>query len=261
MNIEMIVTLGIPVTFAGLALLERVRPARPLPRLPWWKWKGVGFFVLTMVLSTVGPLAWMPFIQNHRLMNLEGAGIIGGALLAIVGTQFFTYWWHRLMHNFGPLWRWFHQMHHSAERIDVFGATYFHPLDVLGFAFFQSVVPFFVLGVSGEAALVSGFVITFYAIFQHANVRTPRWLGYIIQRPEAHSLHHARGVHAFNYGDLPLWDMVFGTFRNPTAFEAEAGFWDGASRRVGAMLIGRDVAAPPPARPTREKSPATRAAA
>jgi sterol desaturase/sphingolipid hydroxylase (fatty acid hydroxylase superfamily) len=52
-------------------------------------------------------------------------------------------------------------------------------------------------------------------MFQHANLRTPRWLGYIIQRPESHGIHHERGLHAFNYADLPLWDMVFGTFRNP----------------------------------------------
>ena len=56
-------------------------------------------------------------------------------------------------------------------------------------------------------------------------------------------MHHARGVHAFNYADLPLWDLVFGTFRNPPAFEAETGFWDGASKRVGKLLLGRDVVA------------------
>ena len=56
-------------------------------------------------------------------------------------------------------------------------------------------------------------------------------------------MHHARGVHAFNYADFPLWDLVFGTFRNPRAFEAETGFWDGASKRVGKLLLGRDVAA------------------
>jgi sterol desaturase/sphingolipid hydroxylase (fatty acid hydroxylase superfamily) len=123
----------------------------------------------------------------------------------------------------------------------MFGATYLHPLDALGFAFVQSVVPFLVLGVSAEAAIIAGFVGTFYALFQHLNVRTPRWLGYVIQRPESHSVHHARGVHAYNYADLPLWDIVFGTFRNPTAFEAEAGFWDGASRRLGSLLIGRDL--------------------
>jgi hypothetical protein len=35
---------------------------------------------------------------------------------------------------------------------------------------------------------------------------------------------------------------VFGTFRNPDKFTSSpAGFRDGASGKVGAMLIGRDV--------------------
>jgi sterol desaturase/sphingolipid hydroxylase (fatty acid hydroxylase superfamily) len=79
-------------------------------------------------------------------------------------------------------------------------------------------------------------------MFQHTNIRTPRWLGYIVQRPESHSCHHERGVHARNYGDLPLFDMLFGTFHNPERFEGECGFHDGGSARVGAMLIGRVIA-------------------
>jgi sterol desaturase/sphingolipid hydroxylase (fatty acid hydroxylase superfamily) len=69
-------------------------------------------------------------------------------------------------------------------------------------------------------------------------------VGYFIQRPESHLVHHGRGVHAFNYADLPLWDMVFGTFRNPVAMESEAGFYDGASTRVAEMLAFRDVSRP-----------------
>jgi sterol desaturase/sphingolipid hydroxylase (fatty acid hydroxylase superfamily) len=243
MNLELAVLLSIPVLFFGLLLLERLFPARPLPRIAGWRGKGLLFFVLTSALFITAPLLWMEFISRWRLMNLEWAGIAGGAVIAYVGTQFFQYWWHRLMHNSDFLWRWFHQMHHSAERLDIYGSSYFHPLDVVGFAFVQSVVPFLVFGVRPEAALIAGFVGTFYAMFQHTNVRTPQWLGYVIQRPESHSVHHARGVHGFNYADFPLWDLVFGTFRNPQAFEAETGFWDGASKRIGKLLLGRDVSA------------------
>lgn len=85
---------------------------------------------------------------------------------------------------------------------------------------------------------------TFPSMFQHANIRTPRWLGYILQRPESHSRHHARGVHAGNYADLPIFDLLFGTFHNPRYFAAENGFYDGASSRVGEMLRFRDVSQP-----------------
>jgi len=85
---------------------------------------------------------------------------------------------------------------------------------------------------------------TFLGIFQHANIKTPRWLGYIIQRPESHTIHHAKGIHRQNYSDLPLFDIIFGTFQNPKAFEHETGFYHGASARVGDMLLCKDVTTP-----------------
>ncbi len=241
MDLETLLTLAVPVMFVSLILIERLFPARPLVRIARWRFKGVAFFLLAGVLSTAAPMLWMDAVRDVRLMNLEWLGALAGGAVAFVGTQFFVYWWHRLMHRTPFLWRWFHQMHHSAERLDVFGAMYFHPFDIVAFAFLQSMVPYVLLGVSGPAALVAGSLGLFYGLFQHTNVRTPRWLGYVIQRPESHSVHHGRGVHAYNYGDLPVWDVLFGTFRNPKQFEAEAGFWDGASQQVGPMLLGRDV--------------------
>lgn len=41
--------------------------------------------------------------------------------------------WHRTMHRVHWLWRSFHQMHHSAERLDSYRAFYFSPLDTVGF--------------------------------------------------------------------------------------------------------------------------------
>jgi sterol desaturase/sphingolipid hydroxylase (fatty acid hydroxylase superfamily) len=101
-----------------------------------------------------------------------------------------------------------------------------------------------ILGLDPGAAAVVNLFLTFNAVFQHANIRTPQWLGYIIERPESHSAHHERGVHRYNYSDLPLWDIVFGTFKNPKTFEGEAGFYDGASTRVVDMMLGRDVSRP-----------------
>jgi sterol desaturase/sphingolipid hydroxylase (fatty acid hydroxylase superfamily) len=146
------------------------------------------------------------------------------------------------MHNVTFLWRWFHQMHHSPERVDIWGALYFHPFDSIGWAFLGSLALVLGFGVSAEAAIAINVIATFYGMFQHLNVRTPHWLGYIIQRPESHSCHHERGVHARNYSDLPLWDMIFGTFHNPKEFTGECGFYDGGSKRVGDLLRGKLIA-------------------
>jgi hypothetical protein len=51
--------------------------------------------------------------------------------------------------------------------------------------------------------------------------------------------HHQTNVHAYNYGNLAIWDIVFGTFKNPESFEGRVGFAEKAS--FAKMLIGRDV--------------------
>ena len=146
------------------------------------------------------------------------------------------------MHNTPVLWRFFHQLHHSAERVDIWGAFYFHPLDMLGFTFLGSLCLVLGFGIGAEAAILINVVSTFCSMFQHANIKTPRWLGYIVTRPESHSLHHERGVHARNYGDIPLFDMIFGTFENPREFNGEVGFHQGGSKRLKDMLLGRVIA-------------------
>lgn len=90
----------------------------------------------------------------------------------------------------------------------------------------------------------TNLAVTFFAIFTHANIRTPKWLGYVVARPEMHAVHHERGSHSHNYCDIPLIDMIFGTYSNPKTFNGEGGFYDGASSRVVDMLLGRDVSVP-----------------
>jgi sterol desaturase/sphingolipid hydroxylase (fatty acid hydroxylase superfamily) len=48
-------------------------------------------------------------------------------------------------------------------------------------------------------------------------------------------------VHSFNYSDLPLWDMMFGTFRNPRRWEARCGFGAEREPRLAEMLRGVNV--------------------
>jgi sterol desaturase/sphingolipid hydroxylase (fatty acid hydroxylase superfamily) len=112
---------------------------------------------------------------------------------------------------------------------------------MVGWTLLGSICLVLIVGIDPSAATASLLLINWLSMFQHANVKTPRWLGYLIQRPESHTIHHARGVHAYNYSDLPVWDILFGTFRNPTAYELDTGFYDGASARVVDMLLGRDV--------------------
>jgi sterol desaturase/sphingolipid hydroxylase (fatty acid hydroxylase superfamily) len=201
-------------------------------------------FVVNFGLTLTAPLLWDAWLGQYRLLDLTGLGIAGAAAVGFVVYQLGMYAWHRTMHSSDTLWRVFHQMHHSTERHDIYSALYFHPFDTLGFAFVGSLALVLVVGIPGESALIVNAVVTACAIVQHANIRTPHWIGWFLQRPEGHMAHHARGVHASNYCDLALIDMAFGTWNNPRTFEGKTGYYDGASRRVGEMLLARDVSRP-----------------
>jgi sterol desaturase/sphingolipid hydroxylase (fatty acid hydroxylase superfamily) len=237
---EAILNLLIPVGFVAALVTERLFPARQLPKVRGWLLKGVVAFLLVGVINTILPLVIVGALEGYGFLDLTSLGTATGAVIAIVAADFASYWLHRGMHAFTPIWRWTHQMHHSAERLDVAGFSYFHPFDVV-IQFGMATVVSVMLGVTPQAAMIAGFTSFALAVIQHLNVRTPMWLGYLVQRPEMHSVHHGRGIHAYNYGNLALWDLAFGTWRNPREFTAEQGFWDGASAKVGAMLIGRDV--------------------
>ena len=114
-------------------------------------------------------------------------------------------------------------------------------MDMIGFTVLTSFCFVFVMGLSPIVITIIIFSLNFLSQFQHANISTPQWLGYFIQRPEQHAVHHARGVHKYNYSDFPVYDMLFGTFKNPKEYVAPAGFYDGASGRVRDMLMFRDV--------------------
>ena len=245
MKFEDIAPALLPVTFVALLVLERLVPAREQPRVRRWLGKGILFFVLVAAINAVVPAVAMTYLGSYSVFHLQNAGTIVGALALVLAGDVLGYWVHRGLHSFEPIWRWTHQLHHSAERMDMAGAAFFHPFDVL----FQQVLPTIalglLLGVTPLAAAIGGFASFFFGVSPHLNVRTPAWLGYVLQRPEMHAVHHQRGVHAYNYGVLAFSDLLFGTWRNPEHFpEADFGFWDGASAEIGRMLVGRDVSRP-----------------
>jgi sterol desaturase/sphingolipid hydroxylase (fatty acid hydroxylase superfamily) len=245
------VSLALFALYAGLILWEALAPARRLPAVAGWRARGVAAFIAFFFLSSYLPLVWSDALAALQVFDLTALGTWGGALVGLLVYEAGVYGWHRSLHASDLLWRGFHQMHHSAERLDTFGAFWFSPLDMLGWTVLGSLALTLVVGISPEAASVVLLATNFMSVLQHANLRTPRWLGYVLQRPESHSRHHGRGIHAGNYADLPLFDLLFGTFHNPADFVAETGFYPGASARVAEMLGFRDVSAPPAAaRPT-----------
>jgi len=226
-------------------LLDFCVAARTYAKPRFWRLRG--FVVTVAMVLFAGEVAafWGNVFDGRSLLDLSGIGMLAGAAIGVLVYQLAHYWYHRFAHEWDWLWRAGHQMHHSAESLDAFGAFYQHPLDAAFFTTWMSLVLFPVLGLSLEAGVLATVFLTFNAMFQHANIATPYWLGFLIQRPESHNIHHGRGIHRYNYADLPVIDMLFGTFRNPRSIEDSAcGFYDGASRRIPEMLIGIDVSTP-----------------
>ncbi len=210
----------------------------------FWRLRATLVTIATFYLAGYIAVFWGTMLGDFHLFDGSVLGTWWGALVGVLVYELGHYWYHRAAHEFDWLWRAGHQMHHSAESLDAFGAYYLHPFDTFVFTTVSSLVFFPLLGLTMEAGVVGALFLTFNAMFQHMSIRTPRWLGYIIQRPESHSVHHGRGIHRYNYSDLPLWDIVFGTFRNPESFHEGQGFYKGASARIPEMLAFRDVSVP-----------------
>jgi len=233
--------------YAALLVADAAIPGYRQVRISGWRLRGLLWFGFSLVLSTALPFLWDGWLAEHTLLDLTGAGVVGGSLVGLLVAELLIYAWHRALHAATPLWR-SHQLHHAAERMDIYSAFHFHPTDLVGFGLATSLGLVGVLGLDPLAVAIAATAINLLAIVQHANLRTPHWLGYLIARPEMHMLHHQCGEHRWNYSDLPVIDMLFGTYRNPRTLPHLAyGFYDGASRRVPAMLAYRDVTVDPTA--------------
>ena len=131
-------------------------------------------------------------------------------------VDFIGYWTHRLFHR-GKWWP-FHAVHHSSEDLDWLGSLRVHPVNDMVNKLAQA-VPVLMMGYNPAVTLSTAPVLTFYAIFIHANVN---WefgpLRYVIATPVFHRWHHSREREAWDKnsaGLLPLWDLLFGTFYMP----------------------------------------------
>lgn len=231
-----------------LLAIEWLMPARPQARPAAWRRIGIGFFVtyaaIMYALPQALPAAWF------RASLLPGAelGVAGGALAGHLSVTLVSYAWHRAAHASPTLWRMFHQMHHAPRRLDVASALIVHPSEMAFYTLMPIVVTTLVLGIDPVAASIVGLLGVINGVSQHANVRTPRWLTWFVQRPEAHSIHHE--VHGFNYSDFPLWDRLFGTYREGVGFRTECGFSPAQCKRWWAMAFFRDVSAGSPGVPS-----------
>ncbi|HEX6691881.1 MAG TPA: sterol desaturase family protein [Burkholderiales bacterium] len=226
---------------AAFLALERLRPGRELPYSRGWPVRAALMNAAQLGIVLLGGYTWARWLQGPSLFRLDGAmpALAQGLVCWFVGT-FGFYWWHRARHESDLLWR-LHQIHHSASRIETLTSFYKHPLEIAINSVLSSAIIFVLLGASVEAAPWYSFFAALGEFYYHMNVRTPRWTGWFLQRPEHHSIHHQLGVHRHNYGDVTWWDRLFGTFEEAGDFAPRCGYTGDREQRLLEMLAFRDV--------------------
>jgi sterol desaturase/sphingolipid hydroxylase (fatty acid hydroxylase superfamily) len=219
--------------------LERLIPFRPKQRLfrPLIVLDLLHYFVggvLTIVFVRITYM-FLPQFSSwgiHQLKwSVHGLPWWQQVLYWEIGWTFLGYWLHRLEHVWAPLWR-MHSIHESSKELDWLSAFRLHPLEP---AMFQvlTIVPLWLIGMEYPVAV--GYTIYSYVFthIQHANVRfLPLGpLKYILPTPEFHRWHHARMYDENgeerpamqNFGQYPIWDVLFGTFYLPDSKPAALG--------------------------------------
>lgn len=227
---------------AALFMVERLWPAHELPKVHNWWGRVIFVNVIQVGIVVLSGYTWDRWLQATALFHLrDHFGTVGQAFIAYFISTFVYYWWHRWRHESQWFWRLCHQLHHSPQRIELLTSFYKHPLEITLNSMISSGLVYLVLGCDVQAGALYTFLTAIAEYFYHLNLRTPRWVGYFIQRPESHRVHHQFRHHTQNFADLPLWDALFGTFKNPTVAPARCGYEEWREDRFEDILTFRDV--------------------
>lgn len=227
---DLILLAAVALVFAPL---ERLRPARALPRAPGSRWTDalhvfvggnlVGWGIagllamLGALLARVSPGAFAGQVRGQPgwLQFLE--------ILLI--SDFAFYAAHRLFHAVPALWR-FHEVHHSSEKLDWLAGHRVHPVDqIVNGAIIAA--PGLILGFAPGPLLAYAIAYRFHAVLLHSNVRASFGpLNWLIASPGYHHWHHADQPEAYDKnfgGQLVIFDRVFGTLNPAKGAPAKYG--------------------------------------
>ena len=222
-------------------LFERIKPGRILPKIKNWYYMALMINVIQLIITLITARLWIEIFGEISLFKIRNwqSEILQGFFGWLIGT-FFFYWWHRVRHMKG-FWLIFHQLHHSPSRIEAVTSFYKHPIEILADAILSALILYPLLGCS----LMGMFWYNCFAgigeYLYHSNIKTPKWFRYFIQTPELHSIHHQFGVHKYNFGDITIWDRIFGTYKDTTEFAERCGFPKDAEHKLKEMLLFKDV--------------------
>ena len=238
MTLPTIITILATIFFL---IIERLKPGRKLPQIKNWYYQAILINLVQLLITLATARLWIEIFGEISLFKISNwqSQILQGLFTWFIGT-FFFYWWHRVRHLKG-FWLIFHQIHHSPSRIEALTSFYKRPIEILSDAILSALILYPLLGCSMMGAFWYNCFAGIGEYLYHSNIKTPKWFRYFIQTPELHSIHHQFGVHKYNFGDIPIWDRIFGTYKDTTEFAERCGFPKNAENKLKEMLLFKDV--------------------
>ena len=211
---------------ALVALAEIILPRRRLTASKLRRWAsnlGIVFlnslFVRLLLPATAAGFAVVAAQRGWGVFNVLDAPAWVGIIASVVFLDFAIYLQHVMFHAVPALWR-LHRMHHAELDFDVTTGARFHPIEIL----LSMLIKFAVIAVIGApaaAVIIFEVLLNATAMFNHGNFRLPAGLDRVLRRfvvtPDMHRVHHSIEDHETNsnFGfNLPLWDRLFGTYKD-----------------------------------------------
>ncbi len=207
-----------------MSALEALFPARDRVQSRRRRWStNLGLVVIDTLtirilfpVIAVGAALWATR-EGVGVLNVLNLPIWINVILAIALLDMMIYWQHVAFHKIPMFWR-LHKVHHADRDLDASSGLRFHPAEiVLSMIYKMGIV--IVLGAPVLAVIIFEIILNACAIFNHANVKLPRWierpLRLVIVTPALHRIHHSvvECETNSNYGfSVIWWDRIFGSF-------------------------------------------------
>mgnify|MGYP003636010212 FL=1 len=209
-----------------MLVLESCFPARKSKLTKRVRW--LGNFSLLIISSVVARLLVPIGVTGIALYaSSQGLGLFNNInlpnwliiTLSVLLLDLMIYWQHRIFHLVPMLWR-FHKVHHADSHIDASTGLRFHPIEIL-LSILLKGLAVLLLGVPAIAVIIFEVALNGFALFNHTNIRLPRWLEYplraILITQVLHRIHHSQVVEETNsnYGfSVSWWDRLFGSYKS-----------------------------------------------
>lgn len=176
------------------------------------------FIIRILFPSALIGVAYWAGNLGFGLFNWVEVPIEFSIIFTVVAMDWVVYYQHRIFHSVPLLWK-FHRMHHTDLEMDVTTGTRFHIGEMILSMLIKS---FFVLllGAHPFGVFLYEVISNASLLFNHSNVRMPRWLDKILRllivTPDMHRVHHSviPAETNSNFGFiLSIWDRLLFTYR------------------------------------------------